>query len=121
MNGVVEFVDNTHDAYNEAYEYYHIWLEDENGGNERAVMMTTKEFDSLATITLPNELKEEMIFGRLYPAIINRQEKYIVRIALDGEDNIYILTEKFIEYCRKRTEKHKDMILEKGFIEDLFD
>lgn len=115
-NGVVVTVKNKQPKRMAATEYVAVWVEDQNGKNERCIMMTGKEMDGLRTAILPFD----MVMGRLYPCSVGMMDFFAVKV-VDVVPMQLCITTAMLARFEDRARANAEDIPKKGFLADMLD
>lgn len=97
-----------------------LWIEDQNGRNERCVFFTVKEVEKMTKLKVPME--NSFIQGRLYPAFIYGRPTNIIKVVLpNGITIITTLSNIRIGKLEKKAEKLQELTPRKSLIMDMLD
>ena len=77
--GNVVRVANQEKKVHENEQYIAIQIQNEDGNDERCILLTETEFSDMQKITF-EFAKNKMIAGRLYNAIIDKKQTFLVKI-----------------------------------------
>lgn len=122
--GYMKLVKNSNPRPNASESYVALWVEDEDGKNERCLMFRKSVVSKLPCFALPDSLgvEEKMKLGRLYEASSGVLRFYIVKISdLDGVKKIVKLTQKKVATAKEISSLNVEDIPERGLINDLID
>lgn len=122
--GYMKLVKNTNPRPNASESYVALWVEDENGKNERCLMFGKSVVSKLPCFALPNSLgvEEKMKPGRLYETSSGALQFYIVKIIdLDGVKKVVKLTKKKVATAKAISSSNMEDIPERGLMNDLID
>ena len=101
-------------------EYLAIQVEAFEGDEERCILMTHIEHTDAATVEL--SFAVNMVFGRLYPVIINRKRLYLCKVKhWNGNVRIIRFTQKLLDKCDIRAKKHPKSCTKKSWLTDMMD
>ncbi len=115
-NGNVLNVRNRKRQPTAAERYIALWVEDKSGRNERCIMMTIREYDSLPRCELPFR----MVLGRLYPCVIGGQSFFAV-VVNDGKKHCLRLSPAKLKSYESRAKINIEDIPKKSLLADLLD
>jgi len=118
-NGAVIVVPNKNPVFGANSKYVSIWVEDQNGRNERAIFLTEHEFKTAPRIILWDD--DKMVSGRLYPVKIRGRAMWAVRVHTSSSSYVLTLTPKRLKYFEERASKNPEDIPKKSFLMDLLD
>lgn len=119
--GQIIRVANKEKKIQENQNYIAIQIEDENGDNERCILFTEIEFSDLEKITF-NFAFEKMVNGRLYNAIIDKKETFLVKLTNGtGEEKIYRISKTQLNSAEERAKKNPEDLTKKNWFVDLMD
>lgn len=106
----------------EGNDYVAIQIEDEDGKNERCVLLTHIEHTDMETVTLPDAITGKMVFGRLYCVRIAGEYTYFLKVKhWDGRNRILRVSDTQLSRANIRAIKHPKSLTKKGKLTDLMD
>ena len=102
-------------------KYISIHVEDEDGKNERCLLFTEIEISDMEKISM-EFLKNTMISGRLYKAVIDKKETFLCLVKNRiGQDMILRITPFKLSQAENRSAKNPEDLPKKDFMTDLLD
>ena len=112
--GSMKVVKNTNPRPNASINYIALWVEDENGENQRCLMFRKSDIDKFPSFSFPPSLKaeERMKQGRLYLFSCGSVEFYVVKFVMGEDEMIVKLTDKKIEQAERLATMNPDDIPE---------
>lgn len=121
--GNVREVENTSPRPNASASYLAVWVEDENGDNERCLMFKKLEFGKLPEFAFPKtmDVEEDMKTGRLYGLSYGTTVFYVMKVVVDGKERVVKLTDKKIEIAERLAEMNSEDIPDRGVLNDMLD
>lgn len=117
-NGNLIPVVNLKRKISEKRAYMALWVEDQDGKNERCLLLTPTEWSRESTVVLP---AFSLVKGRLYPMTIHKRSLLICRVVYNGADAVLCLTAKRLARYEARARKNPEDIPVKGLVADLLD
>lgn len=122
--GYMRLVKNTNPRPNASDSYVALWIEDEDGGNERCLMFKNSVVSNLPHFVFSDSLgvEKNMKLGRLYETSSGVLKFYIVKIRdLDGTEKVVKLTQKKVATARATSSSNLEDIPERGLLNKLID
>lgn len=119
--GNVVRVANQEKKIHENEQYIAIQIQNEDGNNERCILLTEIEFSDMQKITF-EFAKNKMIAGRLYNAIIDKKQIFLVKINNgQGNEYIYRLSKTLLNTAQERAGRNPEDLTKKSWFIDLKD
>ena len=121
--GTMKVVKNTNPRPNASASYVALWVEDEDGGNERCLMFRKSEVEKFPEFAFPSSMgiEDRMKTGRLYRISSGTTEFYTVKVVDGDDEKVVKLTDKKIDVAERLAESNKEDIPDRGFWNDLTD
>lgn len=102
-------------------QYISIHVEDEDGKNERCLLFTEIEISDMEKISM-EFLKNSMIAGRLYNAVIDKKNTFLCLVKNRiGQEMILRITPFKLSQAENRSAKNPEDLPKKDFMTDLLD
>ena len=119
--GNVVRVANQEKKVHENEQYIAIQIQNEDGNDERCILLTETEFSDMQKITF-EFAKNKMIAGRLYNAIIDKKQTFLVKINNgQGNEYIYRLSKTLLNIAQERAGRNPEDLTKKNWFDDLKD
>lgn len=118
--GVVYNVANSYRKGSEKKYYKAINVEDEDGGNERWLLLTEAELAGVPEVQcdrLTGQLKE----GRLVPMQFGKVAKRLVKLSDDEEEKVLLMKESLVNKGEARAKANPEDLPKKSHLRDIFD
>lgn len=121
--GSLIVVDNTNPHPNASSSYMAVWVEDEDGGNERCLMFRKREVDRFPAFSFPKSMGIEgrMKAGRLYCLTTGTVRFYVVKILIGKDEMVVKLTDKKIALAERLAGSNSEDIPARGALRNLVD
>lgn len=112
---------NQNKKASENERYVSVQIEDESGENERCILFTETQINNMEQIQFQLALKE-MKSGRLYNAVIDGKETYLVKV-IDNDDKemIYRLSRTQLSEAEERSIRNPEDLTKKSWLTNLKD
>lgn len=103
--------------------YVSLQVKDENGNNERCILLSEKEVTKLEIEKIKADfLYSNMKAGVIYRFIINNHETNLIKVMNYEKKNlIFKISNNLLLIAEKRALRNKEDLTKKGFFVDLFD
>lgn len=103
--------------------YVSLQVKDENGNNERCILLSEKEVTKLEIEKIKADfLYSNMKAGVIYTFIINNHETNLIKVMNYEKKNlIFKISNNLLLIAEKRALRNKEDLTKKGFFVDLFD
>lgn len=119
--GNVVRVANQEKKIHENEQYIAIQIQNEDGNDERCILLTEIEFSDMQKITF-EFAKNKMIAGRLYSAIIDKKQIFLVKIDNgQGNEYIYRLPKTLLNTAQERAGRNPEDLTKKSWFFNLKD
>lgn len=106
----------------EMSEYIAIQIEDEDGANERCILLTHTEHTDMESVKIPAAMSKGMVAGRLYCCMIAREYTFLLKVKhWDGRNRILRISDSQLKRADVRSTKHPKSLTKKGRLTDLMD
>lgn len=103
--------------------YVSLQVKDENGNNERCILLSEKEVTKLEIEKIKADfLYSNMKAGVIYRFIINNHETNLIKVLNYEKKNlIFKISNNLLLIAEKRALRNEEDLTKKGFFVDLFD
>lgn len=118
--GVVYNVANSYRKGSEKKYYKAINVEDEDGGNERWLLLTEAELSGVPEVQC-DRLTGQLKSGRLVPMQFGKVAKRLVKLADDEEEKVLLIKESLVNKGEARAKANPEDLPKKSHLRDLFD
>ena len=118
--GVVYNVANNDRKGSEKKYYKAINVEDEDGGNERWLLLTEAELAGVPEVQC-EQLAGQLKSGRLVPMQFGKVAKRLVKLAEDEEEKVLLMKESLVNKGEARAKANPEDLPKKSHLRDLFD
>lgn len=100
--------------------YCSIQVEDEKGDNERCLLFTENELDTMVTVK-SDFMANAMKSGRIYNAVIDGDSTYLVKVEFGDIEKIIRLSKTQLTIAETRSEKNPEDLTKKSLLTDMVD
>ena len=118
--GVVYNVANSYRKGSEKKYYKAINVEDEDGGNERWLLLTEAELSGVPEVQC-DRLTGQLKSGRLVPMQFGKVAKRLVKLSDDEEEKVLLIKESLVNKGEARAKANPEDLPKKSHLRDLFD
>ena len=118
--GVVYNVANSYRKGSEKKYYKAINVEDEDGGNERWLLLTEAELAGVPEVQC-EQLAGQLKSGRLVPMQFGKVAKRLVKLVEDEEEKVLLIKESLVNKGEARAKANPEDLPKKSHLRDLFD
>ena len=118
--GVVYNVANSYRKGSEKKYYKAINVEDEDGGNERWLLLTEAELAGVPEVQC-ERLTGQLKSGRLVPMQFGKVAKRLVKLSDDEEEKVLLMKESLVNKGEARAKANPEDLPKKSHLRDLFD
>ena len=118
--GVVYNVANSYRKGSEKKYYKAINVEDEDGGNERWLLLTEAELSGVPEVQC-DRLTGQLKSGRLVPMQFGKVAKRLVKLVEDEEEKVLLIKESLVNKGEARAKANPEDLPKKSHLRDLFD
>ena len=106
---------------NQCDSYLAIQVEDADGGNERCILLTDKEYKKYSSRFRDSELLAIMVPGRMYKSVLEKAVVITVKVVINGEEDCLMIPATYLNKIEKRSAAHTKTITKKSLLTDLLD
>lgn len=118
--GVVYNVANSYRKGSEKKYYKAINVEDEDGGNERWLLLTEAELSGVPEVQC-DRLTGQLKSGRLVPMQFGKVAKRLVKLSDDEEEKVLLIKESLVNKGEARAKANPEDLPKKSHLRDIFD
>ena len=118
--GAVYNVANSYRKGSEKKYYKAINVEDEDGGNERWLLLTEAELAGVPEVQC-DKLTGQLKCGRLVPMQFGKVAKRLVKLSDDEEEKVLLMKESLVNKGEARAKANPEDLPKKSHLRDLFD
>ena len=98
---------------NQCDSYLAIQVEDADGGNERCILLTDKEYKKYSSRFRDSELLAVMVPGRMYKSVLEKAVVITVKVVVKGEEDCLMIPATYLNKIEKRSAAHTKTITKK--------
>lgn len=118
--GVVYNVANSYRKGSEKKYYKAINVEDEDGGNERWLLLTEAELSGVPEVQC-DRLTGQLKSGRLVPMQFGKVAKRLIKLSDDEEEKVLLMKESLVNKGEARAKANPEDLPKKSHLRDIFD
>lgn len=118
--GVIYNVANSYRKGSEKKYYKAINVEDEDGGNERWLLLTEAELSGVPEVQC-ERLTGQLKSGRLVPMQFGKVAKRLVKLADEEEEKVLLMKESLVNKGEARAKANPEDLPKKSHLRDIFD
>lgn len=118
--GVIYNVANNDRKGSEKKYYKAINVEDEDGGNERWLLLTEAELAGVPEVQC-ERLTGQLKCGRLVPMQFGKVAKRLVKLSDDEEEKVLLMKESLVNKGEARAKANPEDLPKKSRLRDIFD
>lgn len=100
--------------------YVALQVEDLSGQKQFCILFTQIQLADMQKIQA-QWMQKELIFGRIYPIVINRRQTNLIKIKNDNIVHILRVSNTQLNKAEKRAAKNPQDLTKKSLLTDLFD